>query len=59
MNNIEIRKAMKERRLFNYELAEALGISEFTLSRRLRKELPQEEKNRILEIIDQLSKEAV
>lgn len=59
MNNIEIRKAMKDRRLFNYELAEALGISEFTLSRKLRKELPQDEKNKILEIIDQLSKEAV
>lgn len=59
MNNIEIRKTMKERRLFNYELAEALGISEFTLSRKLRKELPQEEKNKILQIIDQLAKEAI
>lgn len=59
MNNIEIRKTMKERRLFNYELAEALGISEFTLSRKLRKELPQEEKDKILQIIDQLAKEAI
>lgn len=59
LNNIEIRKTMKERRLFNYELAEALGISEFTLSRKLRKELPQEEKDKILQIIDQLAKEAI
>ena len=51
MNNLEIRQAMKERRMFNYELAEMLGISEFTLSRKLRNELPQEEKDRILNLI--------
>lgn len=51
MNNLEIRQAMKEKRLFNYELAEMLGISEFTLSRKLRKELPDEEKERILDVI--------
>lgn len=51
MNNLEIRQAMKERRMFNYELAEMLGISEFTLSRKLRNELPQEEKERILNLI--------
>lgn len=51
MNNLEIRQAMKERRMFNYELAEMLGISEFTLSRKLRNELPKEEKERILNLI--------
>ena len=51
MNNLEIRQAMKERRMFNYELAEMMGISEFTLSRKLRNELPQEEKERILNLI--------
>lgn len=51
MNNLEIRQAMKERRMFNYELAELLGISEFTLSRKLRNELPQEEMERILNLI--------
>lgn len=51
MNNLEIRQAMRERRMFNYELAELLGISEFTLSRKLRKELPLEEKERILYLI--------
>ena len=51
MNNLEIRQAMKERRMFNYELAELMGISEFTLSRKLRNELPQEEKDRILNLI--------
>ena len=51
MNNLEIRQAMKERRMFNYELAELMGISEFTLSRKLWNELPQEEKERILNLI--------
>lgn len=51
MNNLEIRQAMKEKRLFNYEVAEMLGISEFTLSRKLRKELPEDEKERILDVI--------
>ena len=51
MNNLEIRQAMKERRMFNYELAELMGISEFTLSRKLRNDLPQEEKERILNLI--------
>lgn len=51
MNNIEIRNELKKRRMFNYELADLLGVSEFTLSRKLRKELPEEEKQRILAVI--------
>ena len=49
MNNFEIRQAMKENRLYNYEVAAALGVSEFTLSRKLRNELGQDEKEKILE----------
>lgn len=51
MTNLEIRNALKKKRMYNYELAELLGITEFTLSRKLRKELPDEEKKKILEII--------
>ena len=51
MNNVEIRNELRKRRMFNYELAELLGVSEFTLSRKLRKELPEDEKQRILEVI--------
>jgi predicted XRE-type DNA-binding protein len=40
-----------------WQLAEAMGISETHLSRKLRKELPQEEKQNILDIIERLSKE--
>ena len=58
MNNIEIRQAIKKHRLYNYEVAEALGISEFTLSRKLRNELGQEEKEKIMDIIEILVKGA-
>ena len=58
MNNFEIRQAMKENRLYNYEVAAALGVSEFTLSRKLRNELGQEEKEKILEVIEKLVKGA-
>ena len=54
MNNFEIRQKMKENRLYNYEVAAALGVSEFTLSRKLRNELGQEEKTKILDAIDKL-----
>ncbi len=56
MNNIDIRKAMGESRVFNYEVADALGIADTTLSKKLRKELPLEEKKKILEIIDHLAR---
>lgn len=52
MANIEIRSALKEKRMYNYELAEMLGITEWTLSRKLRKELPQDEKQKILDVIE-------
>lgn len=52
MANIEIRNALKKKRMFNYELAELLGVTEWTLSRKLRKELPPEEKQKILDIIE-------
>lgn len=58
MNNFEIREAMKENRLYNYEVAAALGVSEFTLSRKLRNELGQEDKAKILGVIEKLVKGA-
>lgn len=51
MKNQEIRNAMKENNIKQWELAEMLGISENTMCRKLRKELPDEEKQHILEII--------
>ena len=40
-----------KRGMKQYALASLLGSSEWTLSRKLRTELPDEEKQRILEII--------
>ena len=58
MKNVEIRSAYMLAGIKQWQLAEAMGISETHLSRKLRKELPQEEeKQNILEIIDWLSKE--
>lgn len=51
MKNIEVRQMLLAAGIKNYELAEMLGISEWTLSRRLRKELPPEEQQRIIELI--------
>lgn len=51
VKNQEIRNAMKENNIKQWELAEMLGISENTMCRKLRKELPDEDKQRILEII--------
>lgn len=56
MNNVSIRIALISAGMRNYQLAEALGISEFTLSRKLRDELPQEEKERMLKIINDIVK---
>ena len=51
MKNYEIKVELMKRGMKQYELASLLGISEWTLSRKLRTELPDEEKQRILEII--------
>lgn len=58
MANKEIRCALINNALKQYQLSEELGIAEATLSRKLRKELPPEEKERILAAIDRLAKGA-
>ena len=52
MKNECIREELKKRNLKQWELAKMLGVSEFTLTRRLREELPEEEKKKILEVIE-------
>lgn len=51
LKNEVIRKALKDFGVKQWELAEMLGTSEWTLSRKLRKELPQAEQERIIELI--------
>lgn len=54
MKNIDIRLAITNKRLRNYEVAAACGVSEFTFSRWLREELPLEKKKHILNVIESL-----
>ena len=57
MYNREIREAAKKAGVHLWQVAEACGVNDGNFSRKLRKELPQEEKQTILEIIERLSKE--
>lgn len=52
MNNQEIREAAKAQGVRLWQIAEALGMADSNFSRKLRHELPQEEKSRILRIIE-------
>ena len=57
MENVKIRSAYMSAGIRQWELAEAIGISESHFSRKLRKELPQAEREKILSIIDRLARE--
>ena len=53
--NKEIRTAIKSAGLRHWQLADALKISEGTLVRRLRHELPDKEKATILNAVDAIA----
>ena len=57
MANTAIRIAVAGSGVKLWQIAEALGIADSSLSRKLRHELPTEEKAKILNIIDQLKEE--
>ena len=57
MKNIVIREKAKNAGVRLWEVAEHLGIGDATLSRKLRHELPREDRDRILEIIDEIANE--
>lgn len=54
MNNKDIRKIIKESGVKYWQIAEKMNINDGNFSRRLRKELSMEEKNRIMSIIKEL-----
>lgn len=51
LSNFEIKKALFENNMKQWQLAELLGVSEFTLSRKMRKEFPESAKAKIIELI--------
>ncbi|MGM9628990.1 MAG: hypothetical protein ACI3V4_13040 [Faecousia sp.] len=55
MENVEIRSAFMKAGIKQWQVAETLGISETTFSKKLRHELPQDEKKNILTIIDRMA----
>lgn len=55
MTNQEIRQAAKKAGVRLWQIAEAIGISEFTFCRKLRHELPEEEAKKIMQIIHSIA----
>lgn len=57
-NNLEIRQLIESNGLKYWEVADRLGIADTTFSRRLRKELPEERKAEIREVVGELKGES-
>lgn len=57
MCNQDIRQTATKSSVRLWRIADVLGITDSSFSRKLRKELPQEEKERIFSIIQKLSQE--
>lgn len=57
MKNKDIREAAKQAGVCLWEIAERLGMNDGNFSRKLRKELSSQERERIMEIINELAKE--
>ena len=55
LKNQDIREAAKHASVRIWEVARAMGLSDNTLTRRLRDELPEAEKEKIFEVIDRLA----
>ncbi|MDE7389367.1 MAG: hypothetical protein K2M82_00250 [Lachnospiraceae bacterium] len=55
--NTDIRTMAKEKGVRIWEVAEIMKISDPTMTRKLRKELPDTEKQRIFTIIDEIAAE--
>lgn len=53
--NQDIRDTLKQYELTQYELSKALGIGETTLYRRLRDELPEDQKQEYMNAIKKLA----
>ncbi len=56
MENVKIRDKAKICGVRHWEIAEALGIGEATLTRKLRRELPANEQEKILGLIHEIAR---
>lgn len=57
LNNQDIRTRAKEKGVRLYEVAQYMGKSQGYITRKLYFELPQEEKERIFAVIDELAQQ--
>lgn len=57
MSNKDIREAAKNRGVCLWQIAERLGMNDGNFSRKLRRELPTQEQEKIMKIINELAKE--
>lgn len=57
MNNLDIREVAGKSNIKLWRIAEHLGITDGSFSRKLRKELSKEEKQKIFQIINELATE--
>lgn len=55
--NIEIKASAKQKGVYYYEIAEKIGMLDTAFSRKLRRELPAAEKERIFSLIDEIAAE--
>lgn len=54
--NKDLRNIAKKSNVSLWEIADAMGISEPTMTRYMRRELPEQEKENLMQIIDDLAK---
>ena len=57
MRNKNIREAAKAQGVMLWEIAERIGITDSNFSRKLRRELPEDEQNRLLLLIAEIAGE--
>lgn len=55
--NLDIREAAQNNAVMPWEIADKIGIADSSFSRKLRRELPQGEKQRIFSAIEEIAKE--
>lgn len=54
MCNKDIKQLLKSKGIYQWQLAEKLGTNEYSFSRKMRKELPKEEKEKIVKVIKEM-----
>lgn len=59
MKNFDVKEAIENAKLYQWQVAKALNISEFTLSRKLRNELTSKEKEKVFKVIEKLKKSKI